>query len=142
MAGIISDGNYTIEVSLSGGSGRADVTSPTKLNVTDGKMQAEIEWSSPYYDYMEVDGKEYYPINNGGNSLFMVDVSELDCEIPVLAETVAMSEPHTIEYTLYFDSSTVKNESDSVTGVILGSLSAVIILAATVAVFAKRKRAK
>lgn len=142
MAEIISDGDYTIEVKLSGGSGRANINSPAKLNVTDGQMQAEIEWSSPNYDYMEVDGKEYYPVNEDGNSVFVIDVSELDREIPVLAETVAMSEPHTIEYTMYFDSSTIKRANNDITQIIFGGLGTVIILAAAAAIFIRKKKYK
>ena len=51
----LEDGAYTIEVALTGGSGRADVDSPAHLTVNQGQMQAQIVWSSPYYDYMEVD---------------------------------------------------------------------------------------
>ena len=41
------EGSYTCEVTLSGGSGRASVTSPA-LVVSDGKtLTATIEWSSP-----------------------------------------------------------------------------------------------
>lgn len=142
MAKIISDGDYTIEVRLSGGSGRASITSPAKLNADDGKMQAEIEWSSSNYDYMKVDGKEYYPVNEDGNSVFVIDVSELDCEIPVLAETLAMSEPHTIEYTLYFDSSTIRRADNGMTQIIFGGLGAVIVLAAAATVFIRKKKHK
>ena len=71
---MLSDGEYSIAVELQGGSGRASIKSPTKLTVANGKMQAEIEWSSPYYDYMEVDEKPYYPQNTEGNSLFVIDV--------------------------------------------------------------------
>ena len=53
----LEDGAYTIEVALTGGSGRADVDSPAHLTVNQGQMQAQIVWSSPYYDYMEVDGR-------------------------------------------------------------------------------------
>lgn len=52
----VGDGQYTIEVVLSGGSGRASITSPTTLNVAGGAMTAIIEWSSPYYEYMLVEG--------------------------------------------------------------------------------------
>ena len=42
-----ADGNYTCEVTLEGGSGRATVDSPAALTVADGKMTATIVWSSP-----------------------------------------------------------------------------------------------
>ena len=135
MAETIENGEYIIEVSLAGGSGRATIISPTRLTVEDNKLNAEIEWNSPNYDYMEIDGEAYYPINKDGNSCFIIDVPGLDQEIPVLAETVAMSEPHMIEYTLYFDSATLKSTNSGV-GVIIG---AVVIAAAAAAVMFKRR---
>ena len=44
----LEDGAYTIEVALTGGSGRADVDSPAHLTVNQGQMQAQIVWSSQY----------------------------------------------------------------------------------------------
>ena len=46
----LADGKYEIEVTLSGGSGRATVDSPCELTVSGGQMTARIEWSSPSYD--------------------------------------------------------------------------------------------
>lgn len=51
-------GEYTVDVALEGGSGKASVQSPTKVTVKDGKITATIIWSSPYYDYMIVDGEK------------------------------------------------------------------------------------
>ena len=100
------EGTYTCEVALSGGSGRAGVTSPAKL-VSDGKtLTATIEWSSPNYEYMIVDGTQYDPIQTEGNSTFEIPVT-LDTELAVSASTVAMSQPHLVDYTLYFDSTTL-----------------------------------
>ena len=71
---------------------------------------ATITWSSSNYDKMTVDGVDYAPINDGGNSTFEIPVT-LDEDIAVSAETVAMSTPHTIDYTIHFDSSTMKEKS-------------------------------
>ena len=97
-----ADGNYTCEVTLEGGSGRATVDSPAALTVADGKMTATIVWSSPNYDYMIVDGEKYLPTNTEGNSTFEIPVSALGTPLSVVADTVAMSTPHEIEYTLTF----------------------------------------
>ena len=97
-----ADGSYTCEVTLEGGSGRATVDSPTALTVADGKMTATIVWSSPNYDYMIVDGEKYLPTNTEGNSTFEIPVSALGVPLSVVADTVAMSTPHEIEYTLTF----------------------------------------
>lgn len=96
------DGTYQMEVELLEGSGRASVTSPAKVEIKDGKAVATLEWSSPNYDYMVVDGEKYLPVNTEGNSVFQIPVEAFDQDIAVIADTVAMSTPHEIEYTLNF----------------------------------------
>ena len=102
-----ADGTYTCEVTLEGGSGRATVESPAALTVADGKMTATIVWSSPNYDYMLVDGEKYLPTNTEGNSTFEIPVAALDTPLDVVGDTVAMSTPHEIEYTLTFASASL-----------------------------------
>ena len=103
----LKDGEYTVDVILGGGSGRASVESPAKLTVENGIAYAEIIWGSSNYDYMAVDGIKYELINNEGNSTFKIPVTCFDREMPVNANTTAMSTPHEIEYTLNFDSSSI-----------------------------------
>ena len=57
------DGEYSIEVELEGGSGKASVTSPTLITVKNKAATARIQWSSSNYDYMIVDGEKYLPTN-------------------------------------------------------------------------------
>lgn len=102
MEEALADGTYTCDVTLEGGSGRATVESPAALTVADGRMTATIVWSSPNYDYMIVDGEKYLPTNTEGNSTFEIPVSALGTPLSVVADTVAMSTPHEIEYTLTF----------------------------------------
>lgn len=113
------DGNYTIEVSLSGGTGKASVNSPADVAVTGEQGTAAIEWSSPDYDYMIVNGVKYLPVNTEGNSVFEIPIWVLDEEMEVLADTTAMSTPHEIAYTLTFHSDTLKSEKN---GVIIAGL--------------------
>ena len=47
-------------------------------------------------------------IQTGGNSSFEIPVRVFDRKMPVIADTIAMSEPHEVEYTLVFDSTTIK----------------------------------
>lgn len=101
--GLPTDGQYTVEVTLTGGSGRASVESPAELKVVDGDATAVIIWSSPFYEYMLIDGVSYYPINDDGNATFEIPVT-FDEYVSVSALTVAMSQPHEIDYSLYFDS--------------------------------------
>lgn len=103
----LTDGSYLVKVALEGGSGKTTVESPAKLKVEDGKSYAIITFSSPNYDYMIVDGEKYLPINTEGNSSFEIPVGGFDFKLAVSADTTAMSTPHEIEYTLYFDSKTI-----------------------------------
>lgn len=104
----VADGEHTIEVTLDGGSGKATVESPTTIRKNGDEYTAVITWSSPYYDYMIVDGQRYEPVNTEGNSVFEIPVASLDTPLEIIADTTAMSEPHEIEYTLKFDSATIK----------------------------------
>ena len=101
-APVPADGEYSANVVLEGGSGRATVESPTALTVAEGKMTATIVWSSPNYDYMVVEGEKYLPTNTEGNSTFEIPVAALGTALAVTADTVAMSTPHEIQYTLTF----------------------------------------
>ncbi len=104
----LADGSYTVEVSLSGGSGRAKVVSPAPLTVEGGVCTAYVEWGSPNYDYMLVGGEKLLTVNADGNSAFLVPVALFDRPLAVTADTTAMSQAHEIEYTLFFDSSTLR----------------------------------
>lgn len=103
----ITDGEYTVEVTLEGGSGKASVNSPAKLTVSGESITAEIIWNSNNYDYMVVDGEKYLPVSTEEFSVFEIPVTVFDGKMTVSADTTAMSTPHEIEYTLYFDSSTI-----------------------------------
>ena len=98
----LEDGEYTVNVELEGGSGRASVDSEAKVKVTDGQAYATIVWSSTYYDYMLVDGKKYINENEGGNSTFTFPIAGVPCTMDVVGDTTAMSQPHEIDYTLTF----------------------------------------
>ncbi|MBP3205889.1 MAG: hypothetical protein J6M66_10770 [Lachnospiraceae bacterium] len=107
----LPDGTYEIAVTLSGGSGKASVSSPAVMTVQDGQASARIVFSSSHYDYMRVAEQTYYPVNTEGNSTFEIPVLTLDSEMPVVADTTAMSTPHEISYTLYFDSSSLPEQN-------------------------------
>jgi len=104
----MEDGEYAIDVTLEGGSGRAEVASPAVLIVKDGNAYARIEWSSPNYDYMKIGDETYEPVNTEGNSVFEFPISVFDEKMAVIADTTAMSTPHEIEYTLTFSLDSVK----------------------------------
>lgn len=105
----VEDGSYTIELTMEGGSGRASIQSPAQITVIDGAATATLEWSSPNYDYMLVNGEKYLPVNTEGNSVFEVPVEALDAPLTMIGDTVAMSTPHEVEYTVTFHSETLES---------------------------------
>ncbi len=110
----IPDGSYWIRVSMTGGSGRASISSPTGFYVKDGQATADIHWSSASYDYMKLDGVRYNAFTDAaGHSAMTIPVSTLDTAIPVLADTTAMSKPYEIEYKLSFDGSALLPMADA-----------------------------
>lgn len=110
----IPDGSYWIRVSMTGGSGRASISSPTGFYVKDGQATADIHWSSASYDYMKLDGVRYDAFTDAaGHSAMTIPVSALDTAIPVLADTTAMSKPYEIEYELSFDGSALLPMADA-----------------------------
>ena len=104
----LTDGSYLVEMTFEGGSGRASIASPVTITVENQKVTASVEWSSPNYDYMLVDGEKFLTVNTEGNSVFEIPVAAFDEPVTVIGDTVAMSKPHEIEYTLTFHSDTIK----------------------------------
>lgn len=104
----LEDGTYSMEITFEGGSGKAEILSPVTMTVTDGQAVATLQWSSPNYDYMIVDGEKYLPVNTKGDSAFEVPVLMFDEPVVVIGDTVAMSTPHEVEYTLTFHSDTAE----------------------------------
>lgn len=94
----LEDGEYQVKTTLEGGMGKATIASPAKMVVKDGAATLTVEWSSPYYDYMVVNGEKYEPINEEGDSVFEIPVTKLNEPFKVTADTTAMSEPHEIDY--------------------------------------------
>jgi major membrane immunogen (membrane-anchored lipoprotein) len=103
----LADGTYTVAATLTGGTGKAKIASPVQLQVQDGKITATLVWSSANYDYMKVNGLRYDAVIEDGHSVFTVPVASLEEPLPVVADTVAMSTPHEIEYTITFDAATL-----------------------------------
>lgn len=146
----LEDGLYEVEVSLEGGSGRASVFSPAALNIEEGRAVVEIVWSSPYYDYMIVDGIQYMPEDTAISgrklkktevSVFRIPVSRLDVPLAVTADTTAMGMPHEIQYEIRFDEKNIKlavEDKESISGLVYGVL-AVVLVALAVLIFRKRK---
>lgn len=128
----LKDGSYTISVKLAGGSGKASVKSPASMRVKDGIPLARIEWSSPNYDYMILNGKKILPLANEQNSVFELPVLVFDKAMSVFADTTAMSTPHEILYQLEFSLETAQRKGFSLAALII---LATALLIATLAIF-------
>ena len=143
----LPDGEYSIEVNMTGGSGRASISSPTLLIIRDGKAYARLIWSSVYYDYMILDADAYFYnlTEDGGPSSFEIPITALDEPIPVVADTTAMGDPVEIQYTLTFYAETVgdKGQIPQESAKLVLILAGAIILGGGVLNwFVKKKRRK
>lgn len=133
----LEDGEYTVEVELNGGTGRASVESPAVLIVRNGKAYARIEWSSGSYDYMKIGEEKYLPLQTEGNSTFEIPITAFDEPVDVIADTTAMSMPHEIEYTLLFHEDSLPSQGGLL--IIAAAAAAVAVAAALVYILRKRK---
>ncbi len=107
----LADGTYTVAMTMTGGTGKAKIASPVALMVREGQITATRVWSSANYDYMKVDGVRYAALIEDGHSVFTVPVASLGEPLPVVADTVAMSTPHEIEYTITFDAASLQADN-------------------------------
>ncbi len=100
----LADGEYVANVTLSGGSGKATLEPTAKIKAEGGKYVAVIVWNSSNYDYMIVDGVKFLnEAAEGENSTFTIPVEAFGEELTVIGDTIAMSKPHEVEYTLLFE---------------------------------------
>lgn len=108
----LDDGEYAIEFTMTGGSGKASILSPTLITVEGHKGYVTLTWSSSNYDYMIVEGEKYLNLSGeDANSEFVVPVTSLDGEMPVIADTLAMGTPHEVQYSLTFLSDSISSKS-------------------------------
>lgn len=138
----MEDGEYAIDVTLEGGSGKSTVSSPAILIVKDGRAYARIEWSSSNYDYMLVGGEKYLPVNEEGYSTFEIPIFFFDEPMPVIGDTTAMSTPHEVEYTLTFavDSITSKDQTPQAAAQKVVYMVLIVIALCIVVSFVNKRR--
>ena len=105
----LADGDYSVDLAMDGGSGRASMDSPTKLSVKGGHAVVTVRWSSPNYDYMLVDGDKYLNKTQkiDENSVFEIPVLAMDAPFEVTGDTTAMGTPHEIDYAITLDSASI-----------------------------------
>ena len=140
----IPDGEYSIEVNLIGGSGRASISSPTLLVVRNGKAYSRLLWSSANYDYMIVDDTYYYNLTtDGGNSTFEIPITVMDDPMSVIADTNAMGDPLEIEYALTFYQDTISSKGkipQEAAKVVFLIAAVIIVVGGIINYFVKKKR--
>lgn len=148
----LPDGTWNVSVNMTGGSGRAKITSPCRVTVEDGRATARIEWSSNHYDYMIVGGLKYLPESTSTgsaseHSVFEIPVPAFDKALTVIGDTTAMSKPYEIEYKLTFDSDSAKRvgNTSNVTkkagpAEIAGRVVGVAVVAFLIVLFIKKYR--
>ena len=140
----LADGEYSVEVNLAGGSGRASVSSPTLMIVRDGKAWARLLWSSPYYDYMLIGPTRYENLTvDGGNSTFEIPITSMDAPMNVVADTTAMGDPIEIDYALSFYGDTVADKGkipQEAAKQVLVISGAIIAVGAVLNHFVKKRR--
>ena len=56
---------------------------------------------------MIVGDEKYLPVSTEGYSVFEIPITVFDEEMPVIADTTAMSTPHEVDYTLTFHSDSI-----------------------------------
>ena len=141
----LPDGEYSIEVNMTGGSGRASISSPTLLTVRDGKAYATLIWSSTYYDYMILEEEYYLNLTeDGGPSRFEIPITAMDTPIPVIADTTAMGDPVEIHYELTFYEESIGEKGQipqEAAKKVLMISAAIIVLGGILNYFVKKKRA-
>lgn len=109
----LADGVYFVDVVLEGGSGKTSVESPAKMQVKDGAATATVRFSSPHYDYVICGEEKLLPVNEAGeNSAFEIPVECFNWKMAITADTVAMSTPHEIAYTLTFDAESIQSAEE------------------------------
>ena len=105
----LADGVYLVDCALSGGSGRTTVESPAELTVSGEEATLKLVFSSPNYDYVRIGDTRYEPVNETGNSTFLIPVGAMDAPLEIFADTTAMSKPHEIQYRLTLDSASLSS---------------------------------
>lgn len=122
----LPEGNFKSELILDGGTGRVTVQSPADVHIENGVITVEIIWSSPNYDLMIVNGKEYKPLpSDEGTARFSVEIPSLDTPLEIQAETIAMSAPHMIDYTLTVSGKEILANTEESAGEISPDLSSI-----------------
>lgn len=110
----LADGSYKADdFSFEGGTGKTKLTCEG-ITVKNGKTYATIKFSSDKFTKLVADGIEYQPISNDGGSFFEIPVT-LNKDMTITGTTMAMTEPHDIEYTIHITKADASTPDATVT---------------------------
>lgn len=110
----LADGSYKADdFSFEGGTGKTKLTCEG-ITVKNGKTYATIKFSSDKFTKLVADGIEYQPISNDGGSFFEIPAT-LNKDMTITGTTMAMTEPHDIEYTIHITKADASTPDATVT---------------------------
>lgn len=117
---VLQNGSYLCDVSITGGNGNARIKSPTSILVRSQECTATIIWLSGKCEYIKIGENVFKPTNNPSGQTIIDDSGssktyptfqipvKLDIDIAISAFAEDGGEAKLIDYTLHFDSSTLK----------------------------------
>ena len=124
LAETYQDGTYSVPVSLSEGRmSHNAIVSPCSVTISGGQIYATIVFKRvsddgiPQYSYFTTTAGTVYPQQYGAHAqIFNSAPLPSLGSVNVTMETTAMSTPHTLNYTLYFDDSAIPTVGGGSTG--------------------------
>ena len=124
LAATYQDGTYSVPVSLSEGRmSHNAIVSPCSVTISGGQIYATIVFKRvsddgiPQYSYFTTTAGTVYPQQYGAHAqIFNSAPLPSLGSVNVTMETTAMSTPHTLNYTLYFDDSAIPTVGGGSTG--------------------------
>ena len=124
LAATYQDGTYSVPVSLSEGRmSHNAIVSPCSVTISGGQIYATILFKRvsddgiPQYSYFTTTAGTVYPQQYGAHAQIFSNAPLPSLgSVNVTMETTAMSTPHTLNYTLYFDDSAIPTVGGGSTG--------------------------
>lgn len=124
LAATYQDGTYSVPVSLSEGRmSHNAIVSPCSVTISGGQIYATIVFKRvsddgiPQYSYFTTTAGTVYPQQYGAHAQIFSNAPLPSLgNVNVTMETTAMSTPHTLNYTLYFDDSAIPTVGGGSTG--------------------------
>lgn len=124
LAATYQDGTYSVPVSLSEGRmSHNAIVSPCSVTISGGQIYATIVFKRvsddgiPQYSYFTTTAGTVYPQQYGAHAqIFNSAPLPSLGSVNVTMETTAMSTPHTLNYTFYFDDSAIPTVGGGSTG--------------------------